>query len=82
MFTVVKPPEHGSLDLYTSGSYKTVDSFTMEDIFESRVSYQHGGGDTTHDAFTFLVSDGTNKLFTLQQDSPANRPLEIPQVKK
>ncbi|CAG5116316.1 unnamed protein product, partial [Candidula unifasciata] len=80
LFTVVKPPEHGSLDLYTSGSYSTTKTFTMEDIYENRVSYQHGSGETTHDSFTFLVSDGTNRLFTLQQGSPANRPLEIPQT--
>ncbi|KAL5018413.1 hypothetical protein ScPMuIL_004135 [Solemya velum] len=40
----------------------------MEDIYENRVSYQHDGSETVEDNFSFTVSDGTNRMFAMQQD--------------
>lgn len=41
----------------------------------------HDGTETTQDSFKFLVSDGTNKAFTLKQDEPFFRAVDIPQVR-
>ncbi|XP_076458587.1 LOW QUALITY PROTEIN: extracellular matrix organizing protein FRAS1-like [Babylonia areolata] len=70
VFTVMQPPVHGTLDVDQGGSRGHVQatSFTMNDIYENRVSYQHGGTEHFTDGFTFTVSDGTNPTFTMQAD--------------
>jgi VCBS repeat-containing protein len=49
-FTVVAGPTNGSLSLATG--------FTQADIDNFSVTYNHNGGETTVDYFTFTVSDG------------------------
>jgi VCBS repeat-containing protein len=53
-FTISGPPLHGSL--YREGSPTT--SFTQQDINDGQIEYVHDGSETTHDSFTFDVSDG------------------------
>ncbi|GFO33130.1 extracellular matrix protein fras1-like [Plakobranchus ocellatus] len=79
-FTVVEQPAHGSLDLLTpKGKHIPTLTFTMEDIYENRVSYQHDGSETTEDYFLFLVTDGTNQNFAMQQDEPVVTSVDSPQ---
>lgn len=83
MFTVMQPPVHGTLDVEVDGGYVQASYFSMNDIYENRVSYHHGGTEHFADTFTFTVSDGTNDMFTMQSDQPVgqpHQPLTSPQV--
>ncbi|KAJ3603631.1 hypothetical protein NHX12_028376, partial [Muraenolepis orangiensis] len=65
LFTVVQPPRHGSLERTASGQvYRRTSSFSMEDVFQNRISYNHDGSNSLKDRFSFTVTDGTNLLFT------------------
>lgn len=66
-FRVVQPPRHGVLERSGRGQRPLqATTFTMDDIYQSRVSYSHGGGGALRDRFTFTVFDGTNPLFVVQ----------------
>ncbi|XP_070544831.1 extracellular matrix organizing protein FRAS1-like [Ptychodera flava] len=67
-FTIVQPPLHGQIQ-YTLNSlhHSTVNTFTMEDIYENRISYIHDGSNTLQDSFTFSVTDGVNPLFMVKE---------------
>lgn len=68
-FRVVQPPRHGVIERSGRGQRPLqANTFTMDDIYQGRVSYSHsgGGGGALQDRFTFTVSDGTNALFVLQ----------------
>ena len=43
--------------------------FTQEDIDNNLITYQHDGTDTTHDSFSFTVSDGTHLDYYVYPDS-------------
>src|SRR5262249_8765233 len=68
-------PAHGTL--LKNGTAAT--SFTQDDINNNLISYQHDGGETTTDSFSFTVGDGTatsgtisfNITVTPQNDPPA-----------
>ncbi|XP_013419183.1 extracellular matrix protein FRAS1-like, partial [Lingula anatina] len=77
-FTVIQHPRHGSLDLLYNGQQTQATRFSMADIYENRVSYQHDGSETLLDSFTFTTSDGTNNLYMMQQDQPEGVPLSRP----
>ncbi|XP_064918597.1 extracellular matrix organizing protein FRAS1 isoform X3 [Columba livia] len=66
-FTVVQPPRHGLIERTSSGQrYHRAATFTMDDIYQNRVSYSHDGSNSLQDRFTFTVSDGTNPLFIVE----------------
>lgn len=67
-FRVVQPPRHGLLELSGRGQRPLqATTFTMDDIYQSRLSYSHDGSSSAlRDRFTFTVSDGTNTLFVVQ----------------
>ena len=68
MFTVVQPPRHGSIERTASGQvYRRTSSFSMEDVFQNRISYNHDGSNSLKDRFSFTVSDGTNLLFMVEE---------------
>ena len=76
----MEPPKFGILEkVKKNGKLKQVSRFTMEDIYENRISYKHTGGDSRVDWFSFIVSDGTNKKFTVDGQS-ADRATLQPQV--
>ncbi len=50
VYTLVDAPAHGRLSL---------GAFTQADIDERRLTYRHDGGESTSDAFSFTVSDGS-----------------------
>jgi len=68
LFQVVQPPLHGSLDVQKGTDYISTASFTMMDIYQSKLSYQHDGSNTFQDNFSFTVTDGSNEMFTMQSD--------------
>lgn len=80
LFTVIESPVYGSLDLFRNESYHRAVNFTMEDIYENHLSYQHDGSETRHDMFRFIMNDGTNKVFSIQQDEPHVVPISDVQV--
>lgn len=66
-FTVVHPPRHGLIERSSSGQrYHPTTTFTMEDIYQSRISYSHDGSNSLKDRFAFTVSDGTNPFFVVE----------------
>ncbi|CAH6883331.1 Fras1 [Phodopus roborovskii] len=67
-FTIVQPPRHGAIERTDRGQhFLLTSSFTMEDIYQNRVSYSHDGSNSLKDRFTFTVSDGTNPFFMIEE---------------
>lgn len=67
-FTIVQPPRHGTIERTTSGQhFQHTSTFTMEDIYQHRVSYSHDGSNSLKDRFTFTVADGTNPFFIIEE---------------
>ncbi|NWY04165.1 FRAS1 protein, partial [Nothoprocta ornata] len=68
-FTVVQPPRHGLIERTVNGQrYHPATTFTMEDIYQNRISYSHDGSNSLKDRFTFTVSDGTNPFFIVENE--------------
>nr|XP_014434426.2 LOW QUALITY PROTEIN: extracellular matrix protein FRAS1 [Pelodiscus sinensis] len=66
-FTIVQPPRHGLIEHTSNGQhYRQTATFTMDDIYQNRVSYSHDGSNSLKDRFTFTVSDGTNPFFVVE----------------
>lgn len=67
-FTIVQPPRHGTIERTSNGQRSQhTSTFTMEDIYQNRVSYSHDGSNSLKDRFTFIVSDGTNPFFIIEE---------------
>ncbi|XP_042534078.1 extracellular matrix organizing protein FRAS1 [Dipodomys spectabilis] len=67
-FTILQSPRYGTIDRTTRGQhFHLTSTFTMEDIYQNRVSYSHDGSNTLKDWFTFTVSDGTNPFFITEE---------------
>lgn len=67
-FTIVQPPRHGTIQRTARGQpFQLTSSFTMEDIYQNRVSYSHDGSNSLKDRFAFTVSDGTNPFFVIEE---------------
>lgn len=79
-YTVTSGPSNGYLSLSNDPGTE-ITSFTQADINAGLVQYNHDGSETTSDAFTFTLSDGTTTLdaqdFTLSitpvNDAPAEQ---------
>lgn len=56
VYTISGGPSHGLLEL----GPQSVTTFTQADLDAGRISYVNDGNAATTDAFTFVVSDGTN----------------------
>ncbi|KAM7415601.1 hypothetical protein PAMA_017903 [Pampus argenteus] len=68
VFTVVQAPRHGTIERTSNGQhYRETGSFTMDDIYQNRISYNHDGSNSLKDRFTFTVADGTNLLFMVEE---------------
>ncbi len=68
MFMVVEGPQHGALELVGDPITQTVSDFTMSDVYNSRLFYVHDGSEVMTDQFLFIVSDGKNPNFVVEQD--------------
>ncbi|XP_053317651.1 extracellular matrix organizing protein FRAS1 [Spea bombifrons] len=67
-FTIVQPPRFGVIERTSNGqSYRQTTTFTMDDIYQNRISYSHDGSNTLKDRFSFTVSDGTNQFFIVEE---------------
>ncbi|XP_036384589.1 extracellular matrix protein FRAS1-like [Megalops cyprinoides] len=67
-FSVVEAPQHGALQRTVDGQhYRETSTFTMEDVSQSRISYLHDGSKSVADRFTFTMTDGTNRLFVVEE---------------
>ncbi|XP_056136283.1 extracellular matrix protein FRAS1 [Lampris incognitus] len=68
VFTIVQVPRHGTIERTSNGQhYRQTSSFTMDDIYQNRVSYNHDGSNSLKDRFTFSVADGTNLFFMVEE---------------
>ncbi|XP_074526804.1 extracellular matrix organizing protein FRAS1 [Halichoeres trimaculatus] len=68
IFTVVQPPRHGTIERTSNGQhYRQTSSFSMDDVYQNRISYNHDGSNFLKDRFSFSVSDGTNLLFMVEE---------------
>eukprot|EP00057_Strongylocentrotus_purpuratus_P020370 XP_011674844.1 PREDICTED: extracellular matrix protein FRAS1 [Strongylocentrotus purpuratus] len=68
MFTVFTQPTHGTVDFTLDNvRYAPTLTFSMADIYENRISYNHDGTNTLSDQFQFMVSDGTNPMFVVEK---------------
>ncbi|XP_037832589.1 extracellular matrix protein FRAS1 isoform X2 [Kryptolebias marmoratus] len=69
VFTVVQPPRHGAIERTSNGQhYRQTGTFTMDDVYQNRISYNHDGSNSLKDRFTFSVADGTNLFFMVEED--------------
>ncbi|XP_061880359.1 extracellular matrix organizing protein FRAS1-like [Entelurus aequoreus] len=69
MFRVVQPPRHGTIERTNNGQhYRQTSSFSMDDVYQNRVSYNHDGSNSLKDRFSFTVADGTNLLFMVEDN--------------
>ncbi|XP_075060088.1 extracellular matrix organizing protein FRAS1 [Mixophyes fleayi] len=67
-FTIIQPPRYGVIERSSNGqSYRQTSTFTMDDIYQNRISYNHDGSNTLKDRFSFTVSDGTNPFFIVEE---------------
>ncbi|TSN86075.1 Extracellular matrix protein FRAS1 [Bagarius yarrelli] len=67
-FTVVQAPRHGTIERTSNGQhYRQTNTFTMDDVYQNRISYHHDGSNSLKDRFTFTVTDGTNMFFILEE---------------
>ncbi|XP_063314780.1 extracellular matrix organizing protein FRAS1 [Pelobates fuscus] len=67
-FTIVQPPRYGVIERSSNGqSFRQTITFTMDDIYQNRISYSHDGSNTIKDRFSFTVSDGTNPFFIVEE---------------
>ncbi|KAL3878630.1 hypothetical protein ACJMK2_030964 [Sinanodonta woodiana] len=75
IFTITQVPLHGNI-LYNYS--KIVSLFTLHDLQENLISYQHDGTETTTDSFSFTVTDGAHSEFFIPGSSiPTHRPQEM-----
>lgn len=81
VFHVVDPTWHGLLQFKQRRTYhhSVATSFTMEDIYENRLSYLHDGSGSFVDHFKFTVNDGTNFVYsTLDETREISSPSAEP----
>lgn len=80
VFTITQLPIHGNI---LRNNTELVTQFTMHDINENLISYQHDGSEQTSDSFSFIVTDGTHNEFYVLPDittltrQPQQVPIEI-----
>ncbi|MDO6424424.1 tandem-95 repeat protein [Saccharophagus degradans] len=67
-YTVAAAPANGILRL-SGSALANSGTFTQDDIANNRLTYDHDGGETTSDSFTFSLADG---LSNVNNNSSAN----------
>lgn len=59
-FSITQVPVHGKL-LFDKKSQAS--TFTMADVNNNLITYQHDGSESSEDSFSFIVTDGTHQDF-------------------
>lgn len=81
VFSVLQPPRHGTIERTSNGQhFRQTGSFTMDDVYQNRISYNHDGSNSLKDRFSFTVADGTNLLFMVEEGGKEVRAALSPQV--
>ncbi|KAF7465030.1 hypothetical protein GHT09_005345 [Marmota monax] len=62
-FLLIQLPQHGQL--YLRGTVLLRHNFTQWDVDSGNVAYQHSGGSSQIDHFTFMATDRTNQGFVV-----------------
>jgi hypothetical protein len=60
-YTITASPSNGQVE-NTDNPGLLISTFTQQELTNGKIQYVHDDGNTTTDAFTFKVSDGTNEL--------------------
>ncbi|XP_039473264.1 extracellular matrix protein FRAS1-like isoform X1 [Oreochromis aureus] len=69
VFSVIQASRHVTIERTISGQhYRQISSFTMDDIDQNRISYNHDGSNSLKYRFTFTVTDSTNLLFMVEDN--------------
>ena len=63
---ITQDPVHGRI---VRDEDRVVREFTMSDLNENRISYQHDGSESVADSFFFTVTDGTHDDFYVFPDT-------------
>ena len=83
VYTVTAVPGNGTLNL--SGTVLNLsDTFTQDDIDNSRITYDHDGSETTSDSFNFSVDDGAGSastgIFSLAITAQNDAPIQVSSI--
>uniref|UniRef100_H0X5Q1 FRAS1-related extracellular matrix protein 1 n=1 Tax=Otolemur garnettii TaxID=30611 RepID=H0X5Q1_OTOGA len=82
-FLLAQLPKHGQL--YLRGTVLLQHNFTQQDVDSGNVAYQHLGGDTRTDCFTFVATDRTNRGFVVNGrvwEEPVAFTIQVDQLDK
>ncbi|KAM7077006.1 chondroitin sulfate proteoglycan 4-like isoform 3-T3 [Ciconia maguari] len=61
LFEIKEPPSHGDLKLDVEPAQE-VNIFTMQDVWQEKILYVHGGSEDTYDYFNFSISTSSEKI--------------------
>ncbi|XP_072715172.1 chondroitin sulfate proteoglycan 4-like isoform X4 [Ciconia boyciana] len=61
IFEIKEPPSHGDLKLDVEPAQE-VNIFTMQDVWQEKILYVHGGSEDTYDYFNFSISTSSEKI--------------------
>ncbi|NXI63486.1 CSPG4 protein, partial [Anseranas semipalmata] len=64
LFEIKEPPSHGNLKLDIE-PMQEVNTFTMQDLWQGKILYVHGGSEDTYDYFNFSISTSSRKSVPL-----------------
>uniref|UniRef100_A0A2K6GRG7 FRAS1 related extracellular matrix 1 n=1 Tax=Propithecus coquereli TaxID=379532 RepID=A0A2K6GRG7_PROCO len=80
-FLLAELPKHGQL--YLRGTVLLQHNFTQQDVDSRNVAYQHSGGDSHIDCFTFVATDRTNQGFVVNGrvwEEPVSFTIQVDQL--
>nr|XP_012625103.1 FRAS1-related extracellular matrix protein 1 isoform X3 [Microcebus murinus] len=80
-FLLAELPKHGQL--YLRGTVLLRHNFTQQDVDSRKVAYQHSGGDSHSDCFTFVATDRTNQGFVVNGrvwEEPVSFTIQVDQL--
>ncbi|NWI87101.1 CSPG4 protein, partial [Pitta sordida] len=61
VFEIKEPPSHGDLKL-SVGPVQELNTFTLQDVLQGKILYDHDGSEDTYDYFNFSISNSSEKI--------------------